>query len=191
MAGKSITDFYWRWVRAAFSGALDRTALVAFIVLSCIEVVKKQNPQMGAVMASWVWAVPFWALLAVITARLVWAPYVIWRQDRATIEELRTSAAEKQSQVALREKLGEFLGEARGLYKRATTLGDGQPEPEEIETWLGGVQDYVRANLGQSYVQQLANGGGIVTYASPGYSPFASALHVINVRLGELLDKFS
>ena len=91
MQRELTTTFYGLWLRTILKGALDRTALVAFLILSTIEIGKRFIPKMEITLSAWIWIVPFWALLAVVLARLAYAPYQIWRADQ---QRLATMASD-------------------------------------------------------------------------------------------------
>jgi hypothetical protein len=90
---REAAGFYWRWMRVAFRGALDRTALVAFVILSGIDAAKRVYPDLHRVTDSFIWAVPFWVLATVMVWRVIAAPFIMWREDRAAIAVAAPQAA--------------------------------------------------------------------------------------------------
>jgi hypothetical protein len=137
----------------------------------------------------------FAALLLVaflwLAERLISLPATLDREAQEKIAALTDTRDDVAAATARREKIGEFLGEARALHKRASIPGEGQPSEIEINEWWNGVAAYVAEEFGPAYVQQLVNGAGHVTYSSQGQSPHMASLQTVNIRLGELLDKIS
>jgi hypothetical protein len=86
-------EYYRLWLRTAFSGALDRAALLAFVVLALYGAAQHFDARLSGFVEPWVWAVPFWALAVVVGLRTLWAPYRIWKDNQAQIVALVAPAA--------------------------------------------------------------------------------------------------
>jgi hypothetical protein len=162
--GLGMLGYYRRWLATAFSGALDRTALAAFVVLSAMEVGKHFIPKAAAMLTSWVWAVPFWMFAAVIVARVMYAPYVMWREQQAAMAAAGTLSDSKAERKAVREALASFLQKAGALDLLCRTNSESQWMA--LNDWFECVVDYLGASLDQSYVQRFGADSGF-THSTP------------------------
>jgi hypothetical protein len=135
------------------------------------------------------WQAPLWAAAAVVVLRLVLAPYWIWRGDQEELATLRRSTDAEQHRKDVRERLGKFLGESVAFSVRARDAAANPGLEEEAQAWFAGLQNYVRAELGQSYVEELKNGLDISRVKIAGEAACATGLHVVNIRLKELLAR--
>jgi len=111
--------FYRRWLAVAFHGALDRTAFVAFLVLSLIDGSKHFYPRVGEVTGTLVWAIPYWALALVMVWRMLAAPFVMWREDKVSF------AQQQDAQVGpLLEKIARLTApKPDSIYQHGREVG--------------------------------------------------------------------
>jgi hypothetical protein len=149
-----IAAFYWRWITTAFGGLMDRVALVAFVVITAIDTVEHFRPFMRERLHPIVWEVPFWALLTLVSFRLLAAPYRIWAADQATIRGLRVGADRK----AVRETLASLLKEGAALEVQCRTNSNSQWVA--LNEWFGRAVEYLGGSLDQSYVQRFGSDAG-------------------------------
>jgi hypothetical protein len=119
---REAVAFYRRWLGVAFHGTLDRTALVAFLFLSGLDASKHFVPVLRQVIESWLWAVPFWALAAVLLVRVFAAPLIMWREDRANAAAIESQVADLRVQLAARS--APPARNPNRIYQHRTLLGE-------------------------------------------------------------------
>lgn len=181
--------FYGQWLWRAFRHSLGLADLLASLAGSAVAVFAHFEPEAGRAFEPLLWQVPLWAAAAVVTLRLLLAPYWIWREDQAALEALREARDAKQRAREVRDRIGEFLAESIEWLK-ASRAGDLSDDFEErVNAWFAGVQNYISRELGDSYVRQITNGAGITRYSNKADTALSGPLYTISLRLGELLER--
>ncbi|MEO8669602.1 MAG: hypothetical protein ABI399_13865, partial [Bauldia sp.] len=86
-------EFYRRWIAAAFSHAIGPIDLWSGLIAALLTVVGHFLPAVAPLMTDLLWQTPLWAAAAVVVARLLVAPYWIWKAQEQAILDLKTEVA--------------------------------------------------------------------------------------------------
>lgn len=139
--GEAIA-FYRRWLATAFRGAVDRTALAAFVFVTLAVAAEHYRPTLRAMIDPLFWVVPFWIFATYLLGRMVYAPFLMWKEDRV---------AAASASGALEARNAELAGEVTqltagppphpdGIYQYRQKVGyiEGDPfeRPDEGEIIL-------------------------------------------------------
>ena len=154
-----IPAFYWRWLKVAFSGAFDRTALIAFIAFAGIDTAKHFNPNVREMTETIVWAVPYWALAIVVGWRLLAAPFVIWTQDQTKLAALETQEERKSK----RNALGELIHEATPLLAAFRADGELNHLISLQKDWADKALEVLQRKFDPSYISHFMSDAGIIS----------------------------
>src|SRR5258707_563955 len=87
MAALSFKQFFFAWMRRAFTQSLGPIDLWAGLLAAALGVIDHYWPA-GQLMSSLGWQVPVFALAAVMVVRLLLAPYWMAKDDAAKIARL-------------------------------------------------------------------------------------------------------
>ena len=182
---------YWGTVakRAAKEAAKDvrLDSAVGVVVLLVSQTIVGAG--LFAALGQWTGA-NIWTRIMTALAPFVVYPLAFTIRMVIVPASLAGEIGERASAREVREKIGSFVAEARNLQKRCEAIkGADEAFDAEVQAWFDGIGEYIIAQLGQSYVEQVANGAGLVRYASGPEPACASGLHTITVRLGELLGR--
>lgn len=151
--------FYWRWLRTAFGGVLDRTALVAFGVFAAAEVARRFFAAAVPVVSDWYWSIPFWALVAVIAWRLVRAPLEIWREDQATITGLGAAADSDAKRKAIRMEFAQLIHDGETIMTRCRDPEDATVQ-DDANAWGDRAEAKIIELLDESYIPRFRSSTG-------------------------------
>ena len=90
---RDAVAFYRRWLAVAFHGAMDRTALAVFVAVSLAAATEHYVPKLRNVIDPSIWAWPFWIFAAFLLWRMLAAPFIMWKEDRAATAALTAEVA--------------------------------------------------------------------------------------------------
>ena len=128
---------------------------------------------------------------------VVFASYWTWRLERQAVVDTHNHIANLMSQLNVREKrrniretLGRFLAEGHELLGRC---GDEQQQPptEDADSWAAKTEEFLAANLGESFIARFRSGAGLpMTATSIASIPHRQLWAGIWVRIARL-EEFS
>ena len=81
-------QFYWEWIRMAFTKPLAITQAVAFVCLLIAAFLKWKNPSWEGVMSNLIWQIPSGILVLLLLAGLITAPYRIYKDKQGEVEKI-------------------------------------------------------------------------------------------------------
>jgi hypothetical protein len=187
-----MPKYYWLLIRTACKHSITGADLLSSIVAAVIGIITHFLPEGEKAAASLAWQVPVWAFVGVITCRLILAPYWIWRDDQEKIAALIAASHDKHKNIRIR--LGEFLEQGRVLMRRCANEKEAAPE-DEAQEWANAAEDYMRANLDESYVARFRDGSdlplGVTTINSAPHRQLWSGIKVRVARLQQFVSEMA
>jgi hypothetical protein len=124
-----MLGFYWLWLKTAFKHSFGPIDLWSGMAAAAVGLVTHFWPSEAEAMTSLTWQIPLWVLCFVMTARLLVAPYWIWKAQQEKVEgaegELARLTGEYAHALALEQinneetretnKDGEVIGRHQGV----------------------------------------------------------------------------
>ncbi len=188
-----MREYFKLWGQRAFSQTLGSADLWSSIAGAVLAAIVHFYPTSETTVNGLAWQIPLWALATVTAARLICAPYWIWKEQRKELTDTRDRAA--RAEDALRPKLACGFGtNIPGSIVKTTRGTAGTPA-------IGAVYGRVRVEAGSaSHIAKCT--GTLVSFSRNGKEifsgekaplPFAPAernIEVQDIRSGvpEYLD---
>jgi phosphate/sulfate permease len=169
-----IFRFYWLVIRTAWGDSIDLTHKIIYTIVIVGGAAAFILPRVTVnVEGSEIAAAMFGAVIA---ARLIWAPYSLWKKEREATgvakreaEELRGKLDGRARIKAIADNMGKFLEQGSELI--FTCRNNEIPiQHTEIESWCVESQTYIESQLGKSFSIRYRSISGLQI-------PFASAEH--------------
>lgn len=85
--------FIWRCLRKAFGRALGQVDFLVGVISAAVTVITKYDPLSGSFFEALAADIVLWTLGSVLLIRIVFAPYLVWRDDQHELEALRAASA--------------------------------------------------------------------------------------------------
>lgn len=187
----------------ACRGSIERAHVVLWLVIIGAGLAHKMIP---AFLATWPrigealsnlesWKTATIVIGAVILARLIAAPYIMYRNARAEVtaaraevtaghvelEKVKAKYHTDKTKSEIREKLGQFIDRGNHLLVQFSSPAS-QQNSYDFDRWQDDVSLYLTAKLGPSYKARF------VTPTPHAYDPSRPIWYAIRVRLDNLQE---
>ncbi len=151
-------NFYWRWFRVAVLHALGPIDLWSSVFGAALGTIVHLVPEWGDTVSSYLWLVPTGVAVAVVSARLIAAPYWIAREDQTKIAGLEAERIDRAKKEDMRNTIGGFINEAVAIIDRSRDQTTPPPK-DDANAWFGRVLHFLEntPGLGVSYIARLNN----------------------------------
>jgi hypothetical protein len=123
-----MREYYWRWLRTAFSRSIGLVDIGTGIVVALAGILDRFWPE-AQIMTSYGWQIPVWALAAVMAVRLVLAPFWMFQEDDASRAKLQLRLENKAARQAALDRLW-------ASYKSGVQLRNRDMSADDVGSWL-------------------------------------------------------
>lgn len=96
-----VAHFYWRWIKVAWHPSWGITDTIASMLGLFLPPVAKLIGISEATMTELAWQISFGVLLFLVTARLLVAPYLMFKEEQKRINELEQELARQKAKLRL------------------------------------------------------------------------------------------
>lgn len=180
-----LLRFYLRIVTVAFSHSLSIAQAFVFSLIILTGMVPQFAPEVSASG----WQVAAIALASIVCARLVLAPYWIWREERDRANKLATAADVEYVRRQQKRQLQHFYTaglklKERTLPKNSATDADVDAWIKEVDEWLIHTASWLDSNLGEGARARFLDRTGMLK------TTWTLAVNETHNRTYFALDKF-
>lgn len=184
-------QFYWKWFRGVVFSAPNATDFWAGAVGIIGQIIAHYIPDVEKLMTAYLWEIPIWIFGAILILRFFTVPFQIWKQDQAEIAALAAHGTDRQ-RLAIKNRLGKFLEEARELTAQCRTTDDAATLESKMNQLLNNANDFIRSALGDGESAILNNPAGTSIIYSDSSKPnedLRTGMTWRMERLGQIIQR--
>ncbi len=211
-----LLRFYLRVFKIAITHSIEKTHVIVLFLVIAAGALGANVPPVRDVLHDWVvtripefkdiegpesWQVLLAVFAFVAVVRLIAAPFWLWQSEREKLQAAEAEVADLRRQLdpraknkAIREGLACLLAEGGRL---AGICEDEQQEPPEQLTvqWDKSTEEFLRAQLDESFVTRFRNFAGLSLYSlgrgSPERGRLWSQIQFRLMRLNEFMRELA